>query len=1595
VKHQLVKSQVTVWSPKARLRGGVLLLRLAGAGLCALVLAVVVGLLPGPMAATATAADGDWQICFLDADGTTTCPSVPIDPVGSEPMHPPARLMNPAILEAAGPEAFEPLRDAEEQAIARVLQVHEMPATDHDAVLSWARPEVEAAFVNILLEAAKTDESDRTGNQQALVEWMSSLVRTQTVAAAEKAGEEYARWAGLSVSTYRQKVTGSQEALGAFLSTTPRGTYEEPIDALDPRAGSGYCDYRPPVPYSTEYDDIRRSTSVCFAGCAVASCPLPTPTYEHFVRWGKAGQDLMYLSPEFTLTATEYALAAAGGAALLVATGFGGAAVAAGGMAALGAALYPLMFSTEAVVVGSAFFSAAGTAQAAAALGATVAIAVVAVFTLVMLAVQFATTEKLPLDLAALVKTAQTQAYDPGEMVKTDQGATELTMLLLTRFLPRAYVDPGRKRVSKATGAATPFGVGNCDNSLLDAGAYAHTQTKTIQDPTDPAYHLLIPTSPCLNPTPIPAAKDTDPVWVSTNANGTVVSPFLQVLSEPANTTSRVRVSGHWFIQEITSEAGVTHLQSTSLTYTDWDGATQTAYILGNDVDGYYFAGGKTPTGPEGMDPATCEAAGTCWTSTTLKYKSSHVNGGNFTATLEPSSSTDAGINNPKVVTANPVSEQEVVFAANGFAPTDYRGMIVYEWRFQMDGCGKPCVDSSGAPVWSEPFKVVPTSTGMWTWHTTGDYHVKLTARDADGSIANRTFVVHVGEVPPTVGMVADCAPGQEPTFCYRDDATAGQTTSAMALLHHPGSQDDEAVTIDWGDGTSERLRRGFTANDPNTSTMRIETIDAHTMRVVGNHTYAKPGYYYGSISTRDQANVTASTGFVKVVTGPQVIDFGDLIDRRYGDGQIVHAAGGGSSQPVVFTAGPASVCTSSGHNGEVISAVGLGVCTVTANQAADAPVFLQAGPVSRSFEVGPAPLRITAEDKTRTYGAPDPELTARFNGLRNGDTAADIEGLEIHGPPADSDVGEYDLVPSGVSDPHYTVEYVKGHLKVERAPLTITPDDRTRLYGSDPLPYTADFDGLVNGDTPADINGLIFLGASKSAHVGTYDIRANNAKNANYDYHYVPGTETVTPAPLTITADDVTHKYGSAPAYQATYDGLVLGQTFVPGLTFSGAPQHAGVGEYPIVASGADDSDYDISYVNGTETITPAPLTITAVNKSRVYGSPSPAYTTVFSGLKNLDTRDDISGLTVTGAPEQAGAGSYPIVPSGGSNPNYDISYVEGTETVTRAPLTLTAHDKSKVYGAPDPEFTAAYDGLVNGDTESAISGLEFSAAPTGSDVGTYPIVPKKATSPNYNIAYVDGTETITPAPLTIRAEDRTTKYGTVATYTWKGDGWVNGDSDATIGTAPVCEATIQGAAASVTTAPGAYLGAITCSGATDPNYEIDYANGGLTVNPVIRLDQTGLPSTVPKLATIDGQALTLPTSELEVGYGTAHGYSFPAVVTDDNGVAYMTRTQAFTGPVVGNLVVTASYSTMNAVLAEAVAGGGLDQKTANSLTTTWNDVQAGIKSGNLAKARGSLKQFADAVRSQRGKKIKTATADTLLAYAQLVYTHVGGGTV
>ena len=94
------------------------------------------------------------------------------------------------------------------------------------------------------------------------------------------------------------------------------------------------------------------------------------------------------------------------------------------------------------------------------------------------------------------------------------------------------------------------------------------------------------------------------------------------------------------------------------------------------------------------------------------------------------------------------------------------------------------------------------------------------------------------------------------------------------------------------------------------------------------------------------------------------------------------------------------------------------------------------------------------------------------------------------------------------------------------------------------------------------------------------------------------PGASPSPPLPLTITANNQTKVYGAAlPTLTASYTGFVNGDTSAslttqPTLTTTAtASSHVSGNPYTITASGAVDSDYSITYVAGTLTVTTAAL--------------------------------------------------------------------------------------------------------------------------------------------------------------------------------------------------------------------------------------------------------------------------------------------------------------------------------------------------------------------------------------------------------------------
>jgi MBG domain-containing protein len=106
----------------------------------------------------------------------------------------------------------------------------------------------------------------------------------------------------------------------------------------------------------------------------------------------------------------------------------------------------------------------------------------------------------------------------------------------------------------------------------------------------------------------------------------------------------------------------------------------------------------------------------------------------------------------------------------------------------------------------------------------------------------------------------------------------------------------------------------------------------------------------------------------------------------------------------------------------------------------------------------------------------------------------------------------------------------------------------------------------------------------------------------------------------------------------------------------------------------------------------------------------------------------------------------------------NYTVTLNSGTLTVNPAPLMVTPANANRLYGSANPAFTGAIVGLKNSDAITASYGT---TATQSSNVGSYDITatlsdPANKLS-NYTVTLNKGTLTINPAPLTIKADNKT----------------------------------------------------------------------------------------------------------------------------------------------------------------------------------------------------------------------------------------------
>ncbi|MGC3959929.1 MAG: YDG domain-containing protein [Verrucomicrobiota bacterium] len=366
---------------------------------------------------------------------------------------------------------------------------------------------------------------------------------------------------------------------------------------------------------------------------------------------------------------------------------------------------------------------------------------------------------------------------------------------------------------------------------------------------------------------------------------------------------------------------------------------------------------------------------------------------------------------------------------------------------------------------------------------------------------------------------------------------------------------------------------------------------------------------------------------------------------------------------------------------------------------------------------------------------------------------------------------------------------------------LTITATAQNKVYDGNTNAVVTLADNRISGDvltlanTDAGFEDAN-VGVVKSVSVLGLSVTGTDADNYSLANLSASATADITPVQLTVTAENKSRAYGVAnPTFTATFAGFVNSEDnsviFGSADLATTAETNSPTGTYPITAAlgTLSATNYTFSFANGTLTITPYALVVSADNQSRTYGAANPALTGSLVGLHN---GDNVTASYATSADASSGVGSYPITVSladpDGKLVNYSVTTNEGTLTVNAATLIVTADNKTRAYGVANPALTAAISGFVNNEDSGVVSGAAAlsTAADEASVVGSHPITAALGTlsAANYTFNFVEGSLEITAATLTpsITANNKVYDGNTSAAITTRSLAGVVGADDVTL---------------------------------------------------------------------------------------------------------------------------------------------------------------------------------------------------------------------
>ena len=307
---------------------------------------------------------------------------------------------------------------------------------------------------------------------------------------------------------------------------------------------------------------------------------------------------------------------------------------------------------------------------------------------------------------------------------------------------------------------------------------------------------------------------------------------------------------------------------------------------------------------------------------------------------------------------------------------------------------------------------------------------------------------------------------------------------------------------------------------------------------------------------------------------------------------------------------------------------------------------------------------------------------------------------------PSFKDAGTYTIVAKAtVNGVELTAE---AKLTITPKSVTVTADNKSKVFGETEPELTAKVAGTLGNDTVE-----YTLSRKAGEDVGTYPITASGkAEQGNYKVTYVAGTLTITSkvidkdgknvevnSPTDHEYDSKAHKWSPTVTDKKSKKKLEAGKDYEVSYD---KDDFTNVGTITVTITGKGNYS---GTVTRSYKITPKSVTVTADNKSKVFGETEPELTAKVAGTLGNDTVE----YTLS---RKAGedVGTYPITASGKAEQgNYKVTYVAGTLTITSQSI-----DPGTDSEKPNPDYTGA---KVNSPKDSVYDGKEHKWMPTVTD--------------------------------------------------------------------------------------------------------------------------------------------------------------------------------------------------------------------------------------------------------------------------------------